>query len=42
MCVSLETYLSYFIQYVMGVPYFFSIDGKYEAGPVTFGAIGSF
>jgi hypothetical protein len=22
----------------MGLPYFFSIEGKYEAGPVTFSA----
>lgn len=39
MCVSLETFFSSFIQCEMGLPYFFSIDGKYDAGPVTFGAM---
>ena len=36
MCASFETFLSSFIQCSIGFPYFFSIDGKYEAGPVTF------
>jgi hypothetical protein len=38
MWVNLDTFLSSFIQCSMGLPYFFSIDGKYDAGPVTFSA----
>ena len=36
MCASFETFFNSFIQCSIGLPYFFSIEGKYEAGPVTF------
>ncbi|CAB4874869.1 unannotated protein [freshwater metagenome] len=39
MWVNLDTFLSSFIQCSMGLPYFFSIEGKYDAGPVTFSAM---
>ena len=39
MWASLETFLSSFVQCSMGLPYFFSIEGKYDAGPVTFSAM---
>lgn len=36
MWANLETLFSSFIQYSIGFPYFFSIEGKYDAGPETF------
>ena len=36
MWASLATFFSSFIQCSIGLPYFFSIEGKYDAGPVTF------
>ena len=39
MCVSLATFFNSFIQCAIGLPYLFSIEGKYDAGPVTLGAM---
>src|SRR5438105_3682610 len=41
MWVRSETVASCAIQWSMGLPYFSSIDGKYDFGPVTFSGIGS-
>jgi len=39
MCARSATVSSSLIQWSMGCPYFFSIEGKYDAGPVTFSAM---